>query len=90
MCDSPQRFRVCEPTVYVIDRDLVCYISSREILENKTMVKLRLEETRNYQKKGVRYVSDYLNFEEALRGHTPNIRTCKAEDDEMAQTATSE
>lgn len=27
--------------------------------------------------------------EEALRGHTPDIRTGKAEDDEMVQTATS-
>jgi hypothetical protein len=59
--------------VYVIDEDLVCYISSQEILTNKTMVKLRLKETKNCQKKRVRYVSDYLDFEEALRDHMLNI-----------------
>ena len=55
--------------VYVIDRDFVCYISSREIFANKTMVKLRLNEAKNCQKKRVRYVSDYLSFEEALKNH---------------------
>lgn len=75
--------------IYVIDRDIVCYISSREILTSRTMFKLRTEMARNGQKKGVRYVVDYFSFEEALRGHTPNIRTGYAEDDEMVQTATS-
>lgn len=55
--------------IYVIDRDLVCYISSREILANKTMVKLRLMDTKNCQNKRIRYVADYLSFEEALRNH---------------------
>ena len=52
--------------VYIIDKDIVCYIPAREVLTNKSMFKLRLEETKNNQKEGIHYVSDYLNFEEAL------------------------
>ena len=72
--------------VYVIDRDLVCYLSSHEILANRAMIKLRIQETRNCQKKRVRYVSDYLSFEEAVRSHPPNIPTSETD---MVQIATS-
>jgi hypothetical protein len=67
--------------VYIIDEDLVCYISSHEILMNKTMIKLRLKETKNRQKKRVRYASDYLDFEEAIRTHMPEPLTRTSESD---------
>lgn len=65
--------------VYVIDRDLVGYLPSHEILTNKSMVKLRLEETKNGQKKGIRYIADYVSFEKALKGHTQNLQSGQAE-----------
>lgn len=44
---------------------------------------------------GSKNVQDWIisrqpsKFEEALRGHTPDIQTGHAEDDDMVQTATS-
>jgi hypothetical protein len=74
--------------VYVIDLDLVFYISSKELLQNGKVSKFRLSESKNGQKKFVRYVKDYLNFEKALRDYTPHTQTVKAVGDEIVQTTT--
>ena len=74
--------------VYVIDRDLVFYVSAKEILENGKCSKFRLSASRNGQKKNVRYVNDYLEFEKALRDYTPRVQTLKKTDDEIVQTTT--
>jgi hypothetical protein len=74
--------------VYVINRDLVFYISAQELLKNGKVSKFRLSESRNGQKKYVRYVKDYLNFERALRDYTPHAQTVQAVGDEIVQTTT--
>jgi hypothetical protein len=74
--------------VYVIDKDLVFYIAANEILRNGKTSKFRLTETRNGQQKGVRYVSEYLNFEKALRDCTPHALSFQDEGDETVQTTT--
>ena len=61
--------------VYVIDRDLVCFISSREVLANKTMFKLRFEDAKNNQAKSVRYISDYFDFKNALNNSKSETQT---------------
>jgi hypothetical protein len=74
--------------VYVIDRDLVFYVSARELLQNGKVSKFRLSLCKNGQKKFVRYVKDYLNFERALRDYTPHTQTELAVGDEIVQTTT--
>jgi hypothetical protein len=74
--------------VYVIDRDFVFYISAKELLKNGKVSKFRLSESKNGQKKFVRYVNDYLNFEKALRDYTPHAQTVTAVGDEIVQTTT--
>ncbi|MGI8470436.1 MAG: group I intron-associated PD-(D/E)XK endonuclease [Pyrinomonadaceae bacterium] len=74
--------------VYIIDRDLVFYVSAKEILKNGKASKFRLSKSKNGQKKKVRYVEDYLNFEKALRDYTPHTQTVSAAGDEIVQTTT--
>ncbi len=74
--------------VYVIDRDLVFYIASEEILNNSKSSKFRFSESKNRQMKNVRYIKDYLNFEKALRDYTPHTQTLKKTGDEIVQTTT--
>ncbi|MGC2237384.1 MAG: group I intron-associated PD-(D/E)XK endonuclease [Pyrinomonadaceae bacterium] len=74
--------------VYVIDKDLVFYVSAKEILKNSKNSKFRFSPSKNGQSKNVRYVNDYLNFEKALRDCTPHIQTAFAMDDETVQTTT--
>lgn len=74
--------------VYIIDRDLVFYISAKELLKNGKVSKYRLSESKNGQKKFVRYVKDYLHFERALRDYTPHTQTVLAVGDEIVQTTT--
>ena len=75
--------------VYIIDKDLVFYISAGELLQNGKVSKFRLSESKNGQKKFVRYVSNYLNFEKALRDYTRHTQTDFAVGDEIVQTTTS-
>ncbi len=63
-------------------------MTAKEILINGKVSKFRLSESKNGQKKYVRYVKDYLNFEKALRDCTPHIQTDLAVDDETVQTTT--
>ncbi len=74
--------------VYVIDKDLVFYISAKEILKNGKCSKFRLSASKNGQKKNVRYVEDYLKFKKALRDYTPHTQTVSAAGDEIVQTTT--
>ncbi len=74
--------------IYVIDKDLVFYITAKEILENRKNSKFRLSLSKNGQIKNVRFVKDYLNFEKALRDCMPHVQTDKAVDDEPVQTTT--
>ena len=74
--------------VYIINKDLVFYISAKELLQNGKVSKFRLTESRNGQKKFVRYVKDYLNFERALRDYTPHTQTVLVVGDEIVQTTT--
>jgi hypothetical protein len=74
--------------VYVIDKNLVFYISAKEILKNSKNSKFRLSPSKNGQIKNVRYISDYLNFKKALRDCTPHTQTASAVGDETVQTTT--
>lgn len=74
--------------VYVLDRDIVFYVTAKEILANGKCSKFRLSASKNGQKKFVRYISDYLDFKKALRDCTPHIQTASAADDEPVQTTT--
>jgi len=74
--------------VYVIDQDIVFYVSAKEILGNGKCSKFRLSASKNGQKKNVRYVKDYLEFKKALRDYTPHTQTVSAVGDEIVQTTT--
>ncbi|CAN5357611.1 hypothetical protein BH20ACI1_BH20ACI1_14760 [soil metagenome] len=74
--------------VYVIDKDFIFYVTSKELLSNSKSSKFRLSESRNGQTTKVRYINDYLNFEKALRGYTPHAQTENAVGDEIVQTTT--
>ena len=74
--------------VYICNRDLVFYVTAKEILKNGKCSKFRLSESRNGQKKYVRYVKDYLDFKKALRDCTPRTQTASAVGDETVQTTT--
>ncbi|MBA2494075.1 MAG: hypothetical protein H0V31_05195 [Acidobacteria bacterium] len=74
--------------VYVIDKDFVFYITSKELLINSKSSKFRLSESKNGQIINVRYTKDYLNFKKALRDYTPHAQTENAVGDEIVQTTT--
>ena len=76
--------------VYVVDRDLVFYLTAKELLKNGKVSKFRLSEARNGQHKNVRYVKDYLSFRKALRDCTPHAQTELAVGEEPVQTTTPE
>ena len=76
-------FAVC-----IIDKDLVFYVSAKEILKNGKSSKFRFSSSKNGQKKFVRYVDDYVNFKKALRDYTPHTQTLQKTGDEIAQTTT--
>jgi hypothetical protein len=76
--------------IYIINHDLVFYVSAKEILENGKCSKFRLTKSKNGQKKFVRYVEDYLDFKKALRDYTPHTQTVSAVGDEIVQTTTLE
>ena len=74
--------------VYVIDKDVVFYVSAKEILQNGKSSKFRFSSSKNGQMKFVRYVDDYLDFKKALRDYTPHAQTVSAVGDEIVQTTT--
>ncbi|MCY7347084.1 MAG: hypothetical protein LH614_12785 [Pyrinomonadaceae bacterium] len=74
--------------VYVIDKDLVFYVSAKEILQNGKSSKFRFSSSKNGQKKFVRFVEEYLDFKKALRDYTPHTQILKKTGDEIVQTTT--
>jgi uncharacterized pyridoxamine 5'-phosphate oxidase family protein len=76
--------------VYIIDKDLIFYVTAEELLKNGKCSKFRLSESKNGQKKFIRYINDYLNFEKALRDYTPHTQPIKTAGDEIVQTTTLE
>lgn len=74
--------------VYIIDVDLIFYISAKELLTNSKSSKFRLSPSKNGQNKNVRFVKDYLDFKKALRDCTPHTQTDSAVGDEPVQTTT--
>lgn len=74
--------------VYVCDLDLIFYVTAKELLQNGKLSKFRLSDSKNGQKKFVRYVQDYLDFKKALRDCTPHAQTGFAVGDETVQTTT--
>lgn len=57
--------------VYVYDYAEVFFVSSSLVCSMKAGPHFRLVPTRNGQEKGVRYVSDYSDFEAAVKDGTP-------------------
>lgn len=74
--------------IYIIDKDFIFYVSSKEILENGKFSKFRLSKCKNGQSKNVRFINDYLNFKKALRDCTLHTQTDFAVGDETVQTTT--
>lgn len=74
--------------VYVIDKEIIFYISAKELLKNGKSAKFRFTKPLNGQSKNVRYVENYLDFKKALRDCTPHVQTVSAVDDETVQTTT--
>jgi uncharacterized pyridoxamine 5'-phosphate oxidase family protein len=74
--------------VYVIDKDIVFYVSAKEVLKNGKSSKFRFTPSRNGQKINVRYVKDYLDFKKALRDLTLHTQTAIAAGDDKVRTAT--
>lgn len=88
------RFRYTEEdvdifAVYILDHDKIFYVSSRELLTNRTGMNFRLDATLNNQVAKTRFVDDYLDFRKALRDYTGNTLTDNAEGNEIVQTTTA-
>ena len=49
--------------VYVLDRDVVAFISSEEALKNTNTINLRLDAPKNKQLKGVKLITDFQKLE---------------------------
>lgn len=73
--------------IYVLDTEIIFFVSSCELLKNSSS-NFRVTPTKNCQKKGIRYVGDYMDFRRALRGHTRGPSSCD-EGEEMVQTTTA-
>ena len=76
-------FAIC-----IIDKDLVFYVTSKELLRNGKSTKFRFSACKNGQLKNVRFINDYLDFKKALRDYTPRAQTLKKTGDEIVQTTT--
>lgn len=71
--------------IYVPQKDIILYINSLELLSYRKSMTFRFKPTLNNQK--VRKIEDYMDFEKALRGHTPCTLSKLIEGEEMVQTA---
>lgn len=74
--------------VYIFDKDLIFFVSSKELCAFKKSMSFRLEKPKNNQTKKIRYVKDYT-FERILRDYTPNTLTNNVEGDDIVQTTTN-
>lgn len=59
--------------VYVLDKDMIFFISSKELLTNKTCMSFRIDLPKNNQQENIRFLSDYTCFEKALRDYTGDV-----------------
>jgi hypothetical protein len=74
--------------VYILDKDLIFFVASKELCSFKACMNFRLEKPKNNQTKKIRYVKDYT-FERILRDYTPNTLTNNVEGDDIVQTTTN-
>lgn len=89
------RFRYSESDVdvfalYVVDRDMVLYISCKELLQQLAQTTFRLDRAKNGNEKNIRYARDYLSFEKALRDYTPRTLPANVAGQDIVQTTTCE
>ena len=74
--------------IYVLNHDIIFFVSSKEFLVNKMCNTFRLAETKNRQKEYIRMARDYYSFERILRDYTPSILPSNVEDNDIVQTTT--
>ena len=74
--------------IYVLDKDIIAYIPARMLLAQQKSLTLRIEVAQNNQSQGVHWITEYSEFERALRGQTQRTLPADAEGEEMVQTAT--
>lgn len=73
--------------VYCPDNNMCLYISNKE-LERKGSVYIRIDRTKQGQEKKVRYFTEFLSFERALRDYTPRTLPSNVGGGEIVQTTT--
>lgn len=56
--------------VYVLDKDIIAYVSADLLLAQQKSLTLRIEAPVNKQNQGIHWFAKFAEFEEALRGHT--------------------
>jgi hypothetical protein len=72
--------------VYVLDKDIIFYVSSKEVCEYSSSMNIRLEPPKNGQKKNINLAENYT-LERILRDYTPNTQTDNAVGDDIVQTS---
>lgn len=72
--------------VFVPDKEIILYISNKELLKYNTLT-IRIDKAKNNQQK-VNKAENYLNFERALRDCTRDILPDSAEDNDTVQPTT--
>lgn len=73
--------------VYVLDRDLLLYISNTKLLSQGALT-VRIDEPKNKQHNKVNFLSTYTDFKRALRDCTRNILIDLSKDDGTVQPTT--
>lgn len=72
--------------VYILDKDCIFYISSKELLKHKGSMCFGVEKTPT--SRSLRYIDKYLDFERVLRDYTPHTLPSNVEGDDIVQTTT--
>ena len=75
--------------IYIPQRDVILFLNVALVLKAKGTTVIRVNKPKNDQSKGITWFENYLEFEKALRDHTPSARPDNAEGNEMIQTTTS-
>lgn len=77
--------------IYVLNHNFVFFVSSKDVCAQAAILSFRLlSKPKRINQYGYRMVSDYLDFERALRDYTPDTQTSKVVGDEIVQTTTNE
>jgi len=74
--------------ILVLDKNIVLYVNADELLQ-KTSLSIRIDKTKNSQKKRINDYHKYLDFVGALRDYTQDFPTDKAVEEEIVQTTTN-